>query len=261
MVSDEAVRSGRGSNEVDQAPPERPVRRGLVLAASAVALAGCGGGANPPAGTTSSAPAPSLATGEVTTLPPGVGVPPDLVATTTTVAATTLVPPVTAPAGDMAATTAIVPLEGFTELPAGGGLGPLDLTSASDGEPRERDALTRFGFQGGHSRGFVKGAEETVVTVLRFSSPAEAEAYLKDTIDSSLVSNGSFLFTVPVPGALGYREQGAGKDGEPYVTYGALFVRGDRCFEQLVRSPATGPERSELDAQTLARRQADRVGG
>jgi len=112
-----------------------------------------------------------------------------------------------------------------------------------------------------HARGFVRDGEEIVVTVLRFSAPADAAAYLKDTVDSSLISNGSFLFSVAVPGATGYREQGAGKDGDPFVTYGTLFVRGDRCFEQLVRSPATGPARSEADVQVLARRQADRVGG
>ena len=223
----------------------------LALGAAFVAFAGCGGDAPTPPVTpeTGLSPATSLA------------VPPELAVTTTTLAATTLVPAVTVPATDLAATTAIAPLEGFAELPTGAGIGPLDLAGASDGDPRERDALSRFGFQGGHARGFVKATEEIVVTVLRFSSAANADAYLRDTIDSSLVSNGSFLFTVPVAGATGYREQGAGKDGEPYVTYGALFVRGDRCFEQLVRSPAAGPERTEADAQTLARRQAERVGG
>ena len=196
---------------------------------------------------------------------PGTGptttVTPELQVTTTAPTATTLVPPVTVAAGDLAATTAITPLDGFTELPAAAGIGPLDVAAASHGDPRERDALTRFSFQAGHARGFVKGGEEIVVTVLRFSSEANAAAYLQDTVDSSLVSNGSFLFSVPVPGATGFREQGAGRDGEPYVTYGALFVRGNRCFEQLIRSPAVGPERSEADAHTLARRQAERVGG
>ena len=185
---------------------------------------------------------------------------PDL-ATTTTVAATTLVPPVTAAAGDLAATTSITPLDGFTEIASGPGLGLLDLASASSGDPRERDALTRFRFRDGHRRGFSKGPEELLVTVLRFSSPADAQAYLQDTVDSSLVSNGSFLFAVPVTGGTGYREQGATQEGAPFVTYGALFTRGERFFEQLVRSPAAGPERTEADAQALARRQADRVGG
>ncbi len=99
------------------------------------------------------------------------------------------------------------------------------------------------------------------MTVLRFSTTADADAYLRDTVDSALVSNGSFLFGLPVAGGTGYREQGVARDGEPFVTYGALFARGDRCFEQLVRSPAAGPERSEADALTLARRQAERVGG
>jgi hypothetical protein len=192
---------------------------------------------------------------------PTLPLPPELVASSSTAPTTTLVPPSTAPADDLAATIAIAPLDGFTELAAGAGVGPLDLAAASDGDPRERDALSRFGFRDGYARGFVNGSEELVVTVLRFASPSEAEAYLEDTVESSLVSNGSFLFPVPVPGATGYREQGAGKDGNPYVAYGALFVRGDRCFEQLVRSPAVGPERSEADVQALARRQADRVGG
>jgi len=213
---------------------------------AALALVGCGnGGDRVPAGTSST----KLEGVTTTTV---LGVPPDLVSTTTTLAAAT---------EDLAATTAIPPLDGFTELPAGTGIGTLDLAGASADDPRERDALTRFGFQGGHARGFVKGGEELVVAALRFGSAADAEAYLRDTVDSSLVSNGSYLFAVPVPGATGYREQGAGKNGEPFVTYGALFVRGARCFEQLVRSPAAGPERSEADAQTLARRQADRVGG
>ena len=223
------------------------------MAPVALVLAGCRG--DPPAPVTAEEP-PG---GEVTS--PTVAVPADLVATTTTAAATTTGPTVTVPAEDLAATTAIAPLDGFTEVAAGAGIGPLDLAAASDGDPRERDALSRFRFRDGHARGFVKGGEEIVVTVLRFASPADAAAYLQDTVDSSLVSNGSFLFLVPVPGATGYREQGAAKDGEPYVTYGALFARGDRCFEQLVRSPAAGPERSEADAQALARRQADRVGG
>ncbi len=168
--------------------------------------------------------------------------------------------PATPPA-DLAAATSIPPLEGFTEIPTGPGVGPLDVGTASDGDAREREALNRFRFLDGYARGFAKGGEEMIVTVLRFGSPADATAYLQDTIESSLVSNGSFLFEVPVPGGTGYREQGAGEDGEPYVTYGALFARGDRCFEQLVRSPAAGPERSEADAQLLARRHADHVGG
>jgi hypothetical protein len=225
-------------------------RRWLFLTGPlSLVLATCGGdeAARPP---------PS----EVTTAPT-VPLPPELAVSSSTAPTTTLVPPVTAPAEDLAAATAIAPLDGFTELTAGTGIGPLDLAAASDGDPRERDALSRFGFRDGYARGFVNGTEELVVTVLRFTSPSEADAYLQDTVESSLVSNGSFLFPVPVPGATGYREQGAGKDGDPYVTYGALFVRGDRCFEQLVRSPAAGPERSEADVQALARRQADRVGG
>lgn len=254
MVADEAVRSRRGSQGNGAAAPPQSVRRWLgVLGLAGLAAAGCGGA-------TKTTPATVATSGGLSTAS-SLAIPPELAVTTTTAAAVTVVPPVTAPAADLAATTAISPLEGFSELPAGAGIGPLDLTGASDGDPRERDALSRFGFQAGHARGFVKASEEIVVTVLRFSSPANAQAYLQDTIDSSLVSNGSFLFAVPVPGATGFREQGAGKDGEPYVTYGALFVRGDRCFEQLVRSPAAGPERSEADAQTLARRQAERVGG
>ena len=232
--------------------------RGLaLLAAAALAVAACGNrsAGDSVAGTKAEAPPHLLATSST------LGLPPDLVATTTTAAVTTVLPPATVPADDLAATTAIAPLEGFTELAAGAGIGPLDLAGASDGDPRERDALNRFRFRDGHARGFVSGGEEIVVSVLRFAGPSDAEAYLRDTIDSSLVSNGSFLFDVPVPGATGYREQGAGKEGEPYVTYGAMFARGNRCFEQLVRSPATGPERSEADARTLARRQADRVGG
>jgi hypothetical protein len=219
-----------------------------VLLVAAAAQVGC-------SGDESQAPPPG--SGTVST----VAAPPDLVPTTATIVPPTLVPPVTASADDLPATTAIAPLDGFTELPAGAGIGPLDLAAAANGDPRERDALSRFGYRDGHARGFVKGSEELLVTVLRFSSPTGAEAYLRDTIDSSLVSNGSFLFPVPVPGATGYREQGAGKEGDPYVSYGALFVRGDRCFEQLVRSPAAGAERTEADAQALARRQADRVGG
>ena len=232
--------------------------RWAALVTASVGLVGCGsdraGGRAPSAAVTS---VPSI---EGTT-PSADALPADPVLTSTTVAPTTLVPPVTVAADDLAATTAIAPLDGFTELPSGPGIGALDLAAASEGDPRERDALNRFRLRDGHARGFVKGGEEIVVTVLRFSTPADAAAYLTDTVDSSLVSNGSFLFSVAVPGATGYREQGAGKDGDPFVTYGALFVRGDRCFEELVRSPATGPARSEADAQTLARRQADRVGG
>ncbi|MEO5679180.1 MAG: hypothetical protein ABIS47_05870 [Acidimicrobiales bacterium] len=180
---------------------------------------------------------------------------------TTAAPATTVVPPPTAPPDDLAAVTAIAPLDGFTEISTGTGLGPLDLTAAADGDGRERDALNRFHFRDGHARGFANGAEELIVTVLRFATPADAKAYLQDTVESSLMGNSSYLFAVPVAGATGYREQGAGVDGEPFVTYGALFSRGDRCYEQLVRSPATGLERSEAEAQGLARRQADRVGG
>ncbi len=239
-----------------------PIRRrrpgragvGIVAVAGSLALAGCSEvrsrlDRNGPATTAGG-------TSETT-----IAVPPDLVGTTTTGVAVTVAPGPTAPADDLAAATALTPLDGFTELAAGSGVGPLDLAAASDDDPRERDALTRFGFQAGHARGFVNGGEEIVVSALRFSSPASAAAYLQDTVDSSLVSNGSFLFTVPVPGATGYREQGAGEDGEPYVTYGALFVRGNRCFEQLIRSPASGAERTEADAQALARRQAERIGG
>jgi len=229
-----------------------------ILAAAALLLAGCSGDRSPGGGATTPV---TGGPGDGEPTEPALALPPDLVPTTTTSMATTVVPPQTASADDLAATTAIPPLDGFTELPAGTGLGPLDVASASDGDPRERDALGRFRFRDGHARGFVKGGEEIVVTVLRFASPADADAYLQDTIESSLVSNGSFTFMVAVPGATGYREQGAGKDGEPFVTYGAVFARGDRCFEQLVRSPAAGPERSEADAQALARRQADRVGG
>ena len=232
----------------------RLVAAGLLLTASA----SCGGGGSPPAATEAT-PARSQIQGGDQATGPTVAFP-DLV-TTTTATATTLVPPVTAPPDDLAAATSITPLEGFAEVPAGPGLGPLDLGSASDGDAREREALSRFRFRDGYARGFAKGGEEMIVTVLRFSSPADAAAYLQDTIESSLVGNGSFLFAVPVAGGTGYREQGAGDDGEPYVTYGALFARGDRCYEQLVRSPAAGPERSESDAQLLARRQADRVGG
>ena len=238
---------------------QRPsARRGLrLLAPLVLVMGGCNGDGRGPAGIDATPLGPTT----VEEATPTVAVPPDLVATTSTRATEPPGPVATAPADDLAAATAIAPLEGFTEVPAGSGIGPLDTVAASAGDPRERDALTRFHFRDGHARGFVKGGEEIVVTVLRFSSPADAAAYLQDTVDSSLVSNGSFLFTVAVPGATGYREQGAGQDGEPYVTYGALFARGDRCFEQLVRSPATGPERSEADAQFLARRQADRVGG
>ncbi len=180
---------------------------------------------------------------------------------TTTPPPATVVPTQTAPPGDLAAVTSITPLEGFMEIPGGPGLGPLDLASASGGDPREREALMRFGFRGGFRRGFAKGREEMIVTVMRFSSPADADAYLRDTVESALVGNGSFPFALGVSGGTGYREQGAGEDGEPYVTYGALFTRGDRGFEQLVRSPAAGPERGEVDAQAMARQQADRVGG
>ncbi len=257
MVADRAVPSGRGSVEVRLLRSQAVSRWLAVVASAAVALSGCGGGAKR-AGGPLSGPLTSRAGGAAT---PTVSVPADLGTPNTSVAPTAEPPPATVRADDLAATTAIPPPDGFTELPAGSRLGPLDLAAASLGDGREREALTRFRFRDGHARGFVSGGEEVVVTVLRFSSPADAEAYLQDTIDSSLVSNGSFLFTVPVPGATGYREQGAGQDGEPYVTYGALFTRGDRCFEQLVRSPATGPERTEADVQTLARRQADRVGG
>jgi len=254
-VADEAVPSGGGSQEVGPTATLPVVRRGLpVLAAASLVVAGCGGNkAGNPATTSTARPA------DLT--PSTLELPPDAAATTSPTAPVTLTPPATAAADDLPATTAITPLDGFTEVPSGAGVGALDIAAASEGDARERDALTRFRFRDGYARGFAKGGEEIVVTVLRFGSSTDAAAYLKDTIASSLVSNGSLLFTVPVPGATGYREQGAGKDGEPFVTYGVLFARGDRCFEELVRSPAAGPERSEADAQTLARRQADRVGG
>jgi len=218
-------------------------------------LMGCGGGSTAPPQALDPPPteAPDTADGMIGF--------PDLSTTTSAAPATTLVPPPTVAADDLAGGTAITPLEGFTEVAAAPRLGPLDLAGAAHGEPRERDALLRFGFRDGYARGFTRDGEELVVTVLRFGSAAQAGAYLQDTLDSSLVSNGSFLFAVPVPGATGYREQGAGDDGEPFVTYGALFARGDRCYEQLIRSPASGRERSEADAQALARRQAERVGG
>jgi len=227
----------------------------LLVVALAGAAAACGDGAatgrtggTGAAGTTSATDAtigfPDLATTTSSAEPP-----------------TTLVPPPTVAATDLAGTTAIVPLDGFSEAPAGPGLGLLDLAGAAQGDPRERDALSRFGFVDGHARGFVNAGEELIVTVLRFRTAADAGAYLQDTLDSSLVGNGSFLFDVGVPGATGYREQGAGDDAQPFVTYGALFARGDRCFEQTLRSPATGQERTEADAQALARRQAERVGG
>jgi len=219
------------------------------------AAAGCGDRATPgrPGGTQTpdTAPATDATIGF-----------PDLATTTTSAGPpTTLVPPPAVPADDLAGITAIQPLDGFSEIPAGSGLGLLDLAGASQGDPRERDALSRFGLVDGHARGFTNAGEELVVTVLRFRSAADAGAYLQDTLDSSLVGNGSFLFDVGVPGATGYREQGADDDGHPFVTYGALFARGDRCFEQTVRSPATGQERTEADAQVLARRQAERAGG
>ena len=238
--------------------PMAAVAAGLALTASA----GCSRGPNP--AVTSDAGSPSAGAvpdGGSDQGPAATYALPDLAPMTTVPVPATVVPPPTAPPDDLAAVTAITPLDGFTEIAGGPGLGALDLASASDGDARERDALNRFRFRDGFARGFAKDAEEMIVTVLRFSSPADAEAYLKDTVESSLVSNGSFLFAVPVPGGTGYREQGAGEDGQPYVTYGALFSRGDRVFEQLVRSPATGPERSEADAQLMARRQADRVGG
>jgi hypothetical protein len=257
MVADEAVPSARGSHERGPTLPPRPVRRlGSAGVALVIAVSGCGSGTAAGRATTSTSPAPVGAT-----TPSTVPVPPELAGTSTTVPLPTSTPPATAAADDLAATTAIAPLDGFGELPPGPGTGALDLAGASGGDARERDALNRFRFRDGYARGFAKGAEEIVVTVLRFSSAADAAAYLQDTVDSSLVSNGSFLFSVPVPGATGYREQGAATSGQPFVTYGALFARGDRCFEQLVRGPATGPERSEADAQALARRQADRVGG
>jgi hypothetical protein len=217
-------------------------------------LLGCGGGSTaPPRASDPPTETPGTADGTVRF--------PDLSTTTSAAPATTLVPPATVAADDLPANTAIAPLEGFAEVAAAPGIGPLDLAAAAHDEPRERDALLRFGFRDGHARGFTRDGEEIVVTVLRFGSAAQAGAYLQDTLDSSLVGNGSFLFAVPVPGATGYREQGAGEDGEPFVTYGALFARGDRCYEQLIRSPASGRERSEADAQALARRQAERVGG
>jgi len=216
-------------------------------------LMGCGGGSTAPSQASDPPPTPSTADGTFGF--------PDLSTTTSAASATTLVPPATVAADDLPASTAIAPLEGFAEVAAAPGVGPLDLADAAHGEPREREALLRFGFRDGHARGFTNDGEEIVVTVLRFGSAAQAGAYLQDTLDSSLVGNGSFLFAVPVPGATGYREQGAGGDGEPFVTYGALFARGDRCYEQLIRSPASGRERSEADAQALARRQAERVGG
>ena len=218
-------------------------------------LMGCGGGSTAPPQASDPPPTEAPATADATVRFP------DLSTTTSATSASTLVPPATVAADDLAASTAITPLDGFSEVAAAPGIGPLDLTGAAHGEPRERDALLRFGFRDGHARGFTKDGEEIVVTVLRFGSAAQAGAYLQDTLDSSLSGNGSFLFAVPVPGATGYREQGAGDDGEPFVTYGALFARGDRCYEQLIRSPASGRERSEADAQALARRQAERVGG
>ena len=238
----------------------RPARAGVPVALAGlvlVAAVGCGSRSSGSGGAAPSTPGGLQGAGPTTGVTFAF---PDL-ATTTTAAPTTLVPPATAAADDLAAATGITPLDGFTEIASGPGLGLLDLAAASQGDPRERDALNRFRFRDGHRRGFTKGTEEMLVTVLRFSSPADAQAYLQDTVDSSLVSNGSFLFSVPVPGATGYREQGASQEGEPFVTYGALFTRGDRCYEQLVRSPAAGPERTEADAQALARRQADRVGG
>jgi len=217
-------------------------------------LMGCGGGP------TVAPPAPEPPAQAPNTSSTTFGLP-DLSTTTSAPPATTLVPPPTVAADDLVGATAVRPLDGFTEVAAAPGIGALDLAGAAHGETPERDALLRFGFRDGHARGFTRDGEEVVVKVLRFGSAAQAGAYLQDTIDSSLVGNGSFLFAVTVPGATGYREQGAGEDGEPFVTYGALFARGDRCFEQLIRSPASGQERSEADAQALARRQAERVGG
>jgi len=262
MVADEAVPFGvRGLGVLRRRPG--PVGSLLPIVAAGLAitvLVGCGGDGTPPAARTGRS-SPSTEAGiQGAGLSPGATYSlPDLASTVTQPPAT-LVPVPTSPPDDLAAATSIAPLEGFSEIAAGSGLGPLDLASAAGGDAREREALSRFRFRDGYARGFAKGGEEMLVTVLRFSSPADAAAYLQDTIESSLVSNGSFLFAVPVASGTGYREQGARQDGEPYVTYGALFTRGDLCFEQLVRSPATGPERSEADAQLMARRQADRVG-
>ena len=261
-MADEAVPFGvRGSGLVGRRSRRSRLQL-LILAAGLghAAVVGCGRGSrNAAQSATPSSPSTDAAVrGGAPSTAESFAFP-DL--TTTRPPPIRLGPPQTSPPEDLAAATSIPPLEGFVEIPSGPALGPLDLTSASAGDPRERAALERFRFRDGFSRGFARGSEEMIVTVLRFSSPADADAYLRDTVESSLVGNGSFAFDVPVPGGTGYREQGAGEDGEPYVTYGALFTRGDRCFEQLVRGPAAGPERSEADAHAMARRQADRVGG
>jgi hypothetical protein len=156
----------------------------------------------------------------------------------------------------------ITPFTGFAEQPPpGNGLGALDMESASGGDPSERDALNTAGFRRGYARGWTNKAEELTTIVYQLGSDAQANAYLQDTIESSIKGNGSATFDVGVNGATGYREQGTDPSGQQYIAWGAVFVRGSRFYEQILRGPREGNTRSEADARDLCRRQAERVGG
>jgi hypothetical protein len=156
----------------------------------------------------------------------------------------------------------IEPFGGFNESPPPGhGLGDLDLERASGGDASERDALSTAGFSKGYARGWTTQTEDITTIVYQLGSDAKAQAYLKDTIERSIKGNGSATFDVGVTGATGYREQGTDAGGQQYIAWGAVFVRGSRFYEQILRGPREGNTRSEADARALCQRQAQRVGG
>jgi hypothetical protein len=156
----------------------------------------------------------------------------------------------------------ITPFAGFAEQqPPANGLGALDLERASGGDASERDALNTAGFRRGYARGWTSKGEDLTTVVYQLGSDAQANAYLQDTVDSSIKGNGSATFDAGVPGATGYREQGTDASGQQYIAWGAVFVRGSRFYEQILRGPREGNTRSESDTRDLCHRQAERVGG